>query len=79
MAGYLLPGERIEIGARYAMSDPDDDAQEVSDEADEIGVVVNYYFAEHRYKIQADLRQIDEKAADGNDSLEFRAQMQFSF
>jgi len=79
MAGYLLPGERIEVGARYAMSDPDDDAQEISNEADEIGVVFNYYFAEHRYKIQADLRQIDEKAADGNDSLEFRAQMQFSF
>ena len=77
-AGYLFPNKKFEVAGRYAFTDPDDAASGL-DELRTVGVAVSYYFSKHDYKIQADIRDIDNRTSDGEDETEARVQIQFSF
>ena len=73
-AGYLLPGRRHEIAARYAVIQPDTPAD---NDVIETGVGYSLYFNAHRAKLQADLRNISRRATDSDD-LELRVQFQLA-
>jgi hypothetical protein len=57
--GYLLPGTALELAARYAVldgkSEPDHDALI---RAEEFAGAVNYYFARHQLKLQANYARL---------------------
>lgn len=72
--GYLLPGGRHELAARYAVISP-----EASQDQDVVERALGYslYLHAHRAKLQADLRTIDHRVDDAQD-LELRVQFQLS-
>ena len=72
--GFLFPNRRNELAVRYAVISPDTPTN--TDEI-ETGVAFSHYWAQHRAKLQADLRQIERKATDEKD-LQFRVQMQLT-
>ena len=72
--GLLFPNRRNELAARYAVISPDTPTNTDQIEA---GVAFSHYWAQHRAKLQADLRQIQNKATDTKD-LQFRLQMQLT-
>jgi phosphate-selective porin OprO and OprP len=72
--GFLLPNRRNEVAVRYAVISPDTEAD--TDQI-ETGVALSHYWAAHRAKLQADLRQIERKATDTKD-LQFRLQIQLT-
>lgn len=72
--GFLLPNRRNEVAARYAVISPDTPTN--TDEI-EIGIALSHYWAEHRAKLQADLRQVERKAF-GTEDLQFRFQIQLT-
>ncbi|MFO0795458.1 MAG: porin, partial [Candidatus Brocadiaceae bacterium] len=51
--GYFVIPKKLEFDTRYSMVDPNKDA--ASDLQKEYDVGVNYYFRDHRSKIQADV------------------------
>jgi phosphate-selective porin OprO and OprP len=73
-AGYLLPGRRHEIAARYAVISPD---TPTNADTVETGVGYSLYLNGHRAKLQTDVRRIERKATDLND-LELRVQFQLA-
>ena len=78
-ASYLLPGRRIEFAGRISTTDPDSVAESVSNEEFDTSIGFNYYFKGHDFKVQADLTNVDDRSTSDNDSLDFRAQIQFAF
>lgn len=73
-AGYLLPGRRHELAARYAVISPD---TPTDTDMIELGVGHSLYFNGHRAKLQTDLRTIDRRETDISD-LELRVQFQLT-
>jgi phosphate-selective porin OprO and OprP len=72
--GYLFPGRRHELAARYAVISPDTPA---NTDTIELGVGHSLYLNGHRAKLQTDLRTIDRKATAISD-LELRVQFQLT-
>jgi phosphate-selective porin len=76
-----VPGAAFwELAGRYAKVDPTDLV--VGNDRDEWGVAFNYYYNRHNLKVQADYRQLKDKAANagaGTTTKEFRLQTQFIF
>lgn len=74
------PAAYWELAVRYATLDPTD--LKTDDDRTETGAAVNYYYNKHNLKIQADFRQIEDKAANsgaGTKAKEARLQAQFIF
>jgi len=79
-APKLGPAGYFEIAGRYAEIDPT--SLKDNDERTEIGAAISWYYARHPFKIQADYRQVEDKAANsgkGTKNNEFRLQTQFIF
>ncbi|MEX2600218.1 MAG: porin [Balneolaceae bacterium] len=72
--GYLLPDRKNEIALRYAAISPDTNT---NTDRIETGVAFSHYFMQHRAKIQADIRSLEQKVIDTRD-VEFRIQLQIS-
>lgn len=72
--GFLFPSRRHEVALRYAVISPD-----TPDNTDviESGFALSHYFHEHRAKLQADLRRIEQKALELTE-VELRVQMQLT-
>jgi phosphate-selective porin OprO/OprP len=75
-AGYFLYKRRWEIAARYATWDPSDLVAD--NDRTEIGASLNFFENKHALKVQADVRQIENKATKAKDQ-ELRIQTQFIF
>jgi hypothetical protein len=74
-AGYRF-NPNWEVAARYGSWDPTDAKSD--DDRTELGGAVSYYYNKHNMKIQADFRQIEDKAKKTKDN-EVRLQTQFIF
>ena len=77
-AGYFLKPEKWEIAARYGQQDPSDlvDADKVT----EIRGGINYFYARHAFKVQADFGQVKTESSKGTTkNNELRVQTQFVF
>jgi hypothetical protein len=75
-AGYFLYKRKWEVAARYATWDPSDAVAD--NDRTEIGGCLSFYENKHALKVQADFRQIEDKARKAKDN-EFRVQTQFMF
>jgi phosphate-selective porin OprO and OprP len=75
-AGYAFSRRKWEVAFRYSSWDPTD--LKADDDRSEIGGAVNWFYNRHFAKIQADFRQIENKAAKTKDK-EFRIQTQLYF
>jgi hypothetical protein len=75
-SGFFVKRNVFELAFRYASWDPHDEIGD--DNQSEIGGVANYYFLKHRFKLQADYRQVEDRVQDQT-AKEFRAQLQFVF
>jgi len=75
-AGYFLYKRRWEVAARYATWDPSDAVAD--NDRTEIGGCLSFYENKHALKVQADFRQIEDKARKAKDN-ELRVQTQFLF
>ncbi|MBN2370320.1 MAG: hypothetical protein JXO72_07525 [Vicinamibacteria bacterium] len=75
-AGYLFAKKKWEVAVRYATLDPTD--VESDDDRTEIGGGVSYFYNKHACKVQADFRQIEDKAKKTKNN-ELRVQTQFIF
>jgi phosphate-selective porin OprO and OprP len=75
-AGYLLPRLPFELGARFGRIDAQGDRNQTSlVDQDELGGVVNYYFARHLLKLQLDyLRLWNADIAHGTDQVRLQLQ-----
>lgn len=73
-AGYLFPGRTHELAGRWAVISP-----RASDAGDtvETGIGYSHYFAGHRAKLQADVRNIHQGAT-ATDHRELRIQLQLT-
>jgi phosphate-selective porin OprO and OprP len=77
-AGYFVLPKKLEVAARYAWLDPDDETR--NDDRQEYGGAVGYFFASHNLKVQADLRNVDtERSGKDRRELEGRVQVQAIF
>ncbi len=74
--GYFVIPQKFEIAARLAEIDPNSDRDD--DEREERGVALGYFFNKHNHKLQADYRQLENKATAREDD-EFRLQYQVIF
>jgi hypothetical protein len=76
-----VPGAAFwELAGRYAKVDPSDLV--TGNDRDEVGGAFSYYYNRHNLKVQADYRQLKDKAANagrGTTTKEFRLQTQFIF
>jgi hypothetical protein len=76
-AGYLLDkGRHWEVAFRYAAWDPTD--LKSGDDRTELGGAINWFYNKHFAKIQADFRQLEDKAKKTKDK-ELRIQTQLYF
>lgn len=75
-AGYFVIPKRLELALRYAVLDPNADRD--NDERTETGLAVGYFFNKHPHKLQADYREIENKASKQKDR-ELRLQYQIMF
>ena len=75
-AGYFVVPQKLELAARWAEIDPNNDRDE--DEQEERGVALGYFFNKHAHKLQADYRQVENIATDVTND-EFRLQYQLVF
>jgi len=77
-AGYFLKPEKWEIAARYAENDPSDVVG--PDKITEIRGGINFFYARHALKVQADFGQIKTETSSGDrKNNELRIQTQFIF
>jgi len=77
-AGYFLKPEKWELAARYGEHDPNKDVP--NNKVTEIRGGLNYFYARHVLKVQADFGQIKtENAAGARKNHEFRVQTQLVF
>ena len=74
-AGYFVIPKKLEVATRYSMFDPDDDVKH--DIGKEYTAGVNYYFREHRSKIQADVGHFVTEQGDEDDKNENRVRVQY--
>jgi hypothetical protein len=75
-AGYFLIRDKLEVAFRYAGWDPTD--QVADNERTEIGGVINYFLRKHRFKFQADFRELKDEARDQK-TREVRVQAYLQF
>jgi hypothetical protein len=77
--GYLVWRDAVEVAARYEYFDPNNDNGD--DLRQEYGLGVNYFFAGHRNKIQADYFRVNTQkgATESTDDNRFRLQYQLAF
>jgi len=75
-SGYFVKLNVLELAFRYAWWDPSDARSD--DEQTEVGGAANYYFLKHRFKLQADYREVKDRVQDQT-GREFRTQLQFVF
>jgi hypothetical protein len=75
-AGYFLVRDRLEVAFRYAAWDPSDQIDD--NDRTEIGGVVNYFLRGHRFKLQADFRQLKDELRDQTTN-ELRVQSYLGF
>jgi len=75
-AGYFLIRDKLEIAFRYAGWDPTD--QVTHNDRTEIGGVINYFLRKHRFKFQADFRELKDEARD-HKTRELRVQTYVGF
>jgi len=75
-AGYLFGKQTWELAFRYASWDPSDLVS--GNDRTEVGGALNYFYNKHNLKVQADFRQLEDKAKDTK-SQEVRVQAQFIF
>jgi len=77
-AGFFLKPEKWEIAARYAEQDPSDFVG--PDKVTEIRGGLNFFYARHALKVQADFGQIKTETSSGDrKNNELRIQTQFIF
>jgi phosphate-selective porin OprO and OprP len=75
-AGYFVIPQKFELAARWAEIDPNKDRDD--DEQEERGIALGYFWNKHAHKLQADYRQLENKAT-GVTNDEFRLQYQIIF
>ena len=76
--GYFVIPKKVEFGARYSMVDPNVDMP--NDIQREYDVGVNYYFREHRSKIQADVgHYVTDTTGQDMEENRYRLQYQIIF
>ncbi len=75
-AGYTLVPKKLELAIRYAALDPSDLIPD--DQRLEKGLAFNYYVHLHTHKLQADVRQLENRRTKQKD-WEFRVQYQLIF
>ena len=75
----LGPAAYIEVAGRFGKIDPNDLV--AGDDREEIGGALSYYYNRHNLKVQADYRQVKDKAKKAGEQKanEFRLQTQFIF
>ena len=77
-AGYFLKPEKWEVALRYGVNDPSDLVG--PDKITELRGALNYFYARHALKVQADFGQIKTETSSGDrKNNEFRLQTQFIF
>ncbi len=78
-AGYLLPRLPIELGVRWGQIKAQGDTMQTSlKDQDELGGVLNYYFARHWVKLQLDyLRLWNARIDQGTDQVRLQLQAMF--
>lgn len=74
--GYFIIKKKFEVAFRYAELDLNSDISD--DERPERGVALGYYWNKHNLKLQADYRQLEDKAKNITND-EFRVQLQYIF
>ena len=74
-AGYFVIPKKLEVAARYSTLDPDDNVSD--DIGREYTGGINYYFREHRSKIQADVGHFVTEQGDEDDKNENRVRVQY--
>lgn len=75
-AGYFLKRNVFEVAMRYATYDPTD--RVANNDRTEIGGAVNYFINRHFIKLQADFRQLEDKAQKTkNKELRIQSQVMF--
>lgn len=75
-AGYFLKRNILEVALRYATYDPTDRVP--GNDRTEVGGALNYFVNKHFLKVQADFRQLENKA-DRTKTKELRIQSQVMF
>jgi hypothetical protein len=75
-AGYFVVPKRFEIALRLAELDPNSDVGD--NERSESGLALNYFWNKHAHKLQADYRELEDKARGVTDK-EVRLQYQIIF
>jgi phosphate-selective porin OprO/OprP len=77
-AGFFIKPEKWEIAARYGEQDPSDVAG--ADKVKELRGGINFFYARHALKVQADFGQIKTETSSGDrKNNELRIQTQFIF
>ena len=71
----MIP-KKFEVALRLSEFDPNSDRAD--DERTENGVAFGYFFNKHNHKLQADIREFEDKARNAKDR-EFRLQYQLIF
>ncbi|HUP59475.1 MAG TPA: porin [Thermoanaerobaculia bacterium] len=74
--GYFIVRNKFEIAGRYATWDPSDAVG--NNNRTETGVAFNWFINKHNLKLQGDLRQVEDDAANTT-NREARVQLQFIF
>ncbi len=74
--GYFVIPKRLELAVRLSEIDPDTDRDD--NERTETGFAIGYFFNKHPHKLQADFREIENKATNITDK-EIRLQYQIIF
>ena len=75
-AGYFLLPQKFEIALRASELDPNSDVGD--NERTENGIAFNYFWDKHNRKLQADFRELEDKARNAKDK-EIRLQYQIIF
>jgi phosphate-selective porin OprO and OprP len=75
-AGYFLKRDVFEVAMRYATYDPTD--RTANNDRTEVGGALNYFINKHFLKLQADFRQLEDKAQKTkNKELRIQSQVMF--
>jgi hypothetical protein len=75
-AGYFLKRNVFEVALRYATYDPTD--RTANNDRTEVGGALNYFINKHYLKLQADFRQLEDKAQKTkNKELRIQSQVMF--
>jgi hypothetical protein len=76
--GYLIPNQPLEMSARFGQLMSAGDDSSLSDKS-EVGLGLNYYFAQHAMKLQADYFHFwgEDGFAEGSDQVRIQMQMAY--